>query len=128
MPGYPYILAEATLEQVRRVKPTLAVLPWGATEAHGRHLPHGTDTIEAGELAGRAAGQAAERGARLVVLPAVPFGNNAQQLDQVATVSFSTPTALAILGFGAIASNDPKNRGLYLLCIGMLVASTGVSP
>ena len=37
-------------------------------------------------------------------------------------------TALAILGFGAIASNDPKNRGLYLLCIGMLVASTGVSP
>jgi creatinine amidohydrolase len=31
------------------------------------------------------------------VLPAVPFGNNAQQLDQVATVSLRTATALAIL-------------------------------
>ncbi len=36
-------------------------------------------------------------------------------------------TVLAILGFGTIASKDPKNRGLCLLCIGMLVASSGVS-
>jgi creatinine amidohydrolase len=31
------------------------------------------------------------------VLPAIPFGSNAQQLDQVATISFRTTTALAIL-------------------------------
>ena len=75
----------------------MAVLPWGATEAHNYHLPHGTDVIEGTTLAERAAGLAHERGAKVVVLPTIPFGNNAQQLDQVATISFSTATALAIL-------------------------------
>ncbi|MBL4701298.1 MAG: creatininase family protein [Phycisphaeraceae bacterium] len=30
-------------------------------------------------------------------MPAIPFGNNQQQLDQVATISFTTSTAIAIL-------------------------------
>ena len=75
----------------------MAVLPWGATEAHNYHLPHGTDVIEAVAVAERAAALAHDAGARVVVLPAVPFGNNAQQLDQVATVSIRTATALALL-------------------------------
>ena len=36
-------------------------------------------------------------GAKPIVLPTIPFGNNAQQQDQVATIHFRTPTALAIL-------------------------------
>jgi creatinine amidohydrolase len=53
--------------------------------------------IEAVAVAERAAAVAHDAGARVVVLPAVPFGNNAQQLDQVATISIRTATALAIL-------------------------------
>jgi creatinine amidohydrolase len=75
----------------------VAILPWGATEAHNRHLPYGTDVIEATRLAERGAEIAYERGARVAVLPTIPFGNNEQQLDQACTISLTTSTALAIL-------------------------------
>ncbi len=97
MPPRPFVLHEANYQQLREHKPVVAVLPWGATEAHNYHLPHGTDVIETTIIAERAAGLAPEAGARVVVLPTIPYGNNAQQLDQVATVSFRTTTALAIL-------------------------------
>jgi creatinine amidohydrolase len=97
MPPRPYLLVEANHRQLSAAPPQTAILPWGATEAHNRHLPYGTDVIEATRVAERAAELAHERGARVAVLPTIPFGNNEQQLDQVATISFTTSTALAIL-------------------------------
>lgn len=88
---------EANYRQLLDRRPNVAVLPWGATEAHNYHLPHGTDVIEAATLAEAAADAAVERGARPVVLPPIPFGNNAQQQDQVATIHLSTTTSLALL-------------------------------
>jgi creatinine amidohydrolase len=96
-PPRPFILHEANYRQLKDARPNVAVLPWGATEAHNYHLPHGTDVIEATTLAEAAAAAAHAAGAKVVVLPAVPFGNNAQQLDQVATISLRTATAAAIL-------------------------------
>ena len=93
----PFMLMEANYRQLLDYKPNVAVLPWGASEAHNYHLPHGTDVIEASEVAARAASMAHERGAKPIVLPTVPFGNNEQQLDQVATISITTRTAAAIL-------------------------------
>jgi creatinine amidohydrolase len=92
-----HVLYEANYRQLLDRRPNLAILPWGATEAHNYHLPHGTDVIEAAAFAERAAGIAAERGARPIVLPTIPFGNNAQQQDQAATIHCSTATAAAIL-------------------------------
>jgi len=94
----PYLLLEANHRQLSESPPQVAVLPWGATEAHNRHLPYGTDVIEATKLAERAAELAFARGARVVVLPTIPFGNDEQQLDQACTISFTTSTALAVLG------------------------------
>ena len=68
------------MRQVRRLKPNVAILPWGATEAHNLHLPHGTDNVEATALAEAAAQRANQRGARCLVLPCIPFGNNNLQL------------------------------------------------
>lgn len=93
----PYILHEANYQQAQALKPNVAILPWGATEAHNYHLPHGTDVIEASILAERAAMLATDAGARVLVLPTIPFGNNAQQQDQVATVHLSTATAMGLL-------------------------------
>jgi creatinine amidohydrolase len=93
----PYVLEEANYRQLLDDRPNVAVLPWGATEAHNYHLPQGTDVIEAASVAQAAAGAAHARGAKAVALPAIPFGNNAQQLDQVATIHFRTETAAAIL-------------------------------
>lgn len=92
-----HVLLEANYRQLLDDRPQVAILPWGATEAHGWHLPHGTDVIEAVGIAEGAAALAAARGARPLVLPAIPFGNNAQQQDQVATIHLSTTTAAAVL-------------------------------
>ena len=110
----PYILHEANYRQLLDYRPNLAVLPWGATEAHNYHLPHGTDVVEAGEVAAAAAQQAFEQGAKPIVLPTIPFGNNAQQLDQVATIHCSTATAQAILRDVALSL---KKQGIDRLVI-----------
>lgn len=93
----PYLLEEANYRQLLDDRPLVAILPWGATEAHNFHLPHGTDVIEGAEIARGAAAHAHAGGAKVIVLPPVPFGNNEQQLDQVATVSITTATAAALL-------------------------------
>jgi creatinine amidohydrolase len=93
----PYELLEANYRQLLDYRPNVAILPWGATEAHNYHLPHGTDVIQAATLATESARLAHASGAKPIVLPTIPFGNNAQQLDQVATIHISTATSLAIL-------------------------------
>jgi creatinine amidohydrolase len=80
-----------------QLKPNLAVLPWGATEAHGYHLPYGTDVVEASGLGELAVQGANERGARCVLLPAVPFGMNHSQLYQIATITMRARTQHALL-------------------------------
>jgi len=58
MPARPYILNELTWKTVRDARYEVAVLPWGATEAHNLHLPYTTDNIQAEEIATRATGRA----------------------------------------------------------------------
>lgn len=106
---------DATLLQLQQLRPTLAVLPWGATEAHNHHLPHGTDTIQARELALGACSLANGRGAKTCVLPAIPYGNNAQQLDQVATIHLTTATAQSILSDVVQSLATQKIRKLVIL-------------
>lgn len=97
MSGRSHILYEATLAQLWQLRPNVAVLPWGATEAHNYHLPHGTDIIEAAALAEAAVASANQAGARCIVLPALPFGNNNAQLTQVATITMRSSTQQAVL-------------------------------
>jgi creatinine amidohydrolase len=98
MPGRPYVLAETTWKAVREAVPDLAVLPWGATEAHNYHLPYGTDNTQAEYVAAEAARLAWGAGARVVVLPAVPFGSQAGQLDIPLCLDLSPTTQAAVLG------------------------------
>ena len=65
----PFLLAENNWHHLKDFRFDLAVLPWGATEAHNYHLPYGTDVIEADAFAAMAAAMAWEKGGRLVVLP-----------------------------------------------------------
>jgi creatinine amidohydrolase len=98
MPGRPYILAETTWKSVRETRFDVAVLPWGATEAHNYHLPYATDTIESDRFAAEAARKAWDAGARVVVLPTVPFGVQTGQLDIPLCLNVNPSTQLAILG------------------------------
>ena len=51
----PYILAETNWKTVKSEDYQLAVLPWGATEAHNYHLPYATDNIQCDYIAAEAA-------------------------------------------------------------------------
>lgn len=70
----PWILAENTLEAVRKSEFQMAILPLGATEPHNLHLPYATDIYEAEWIASEIAQGAWEQGARPVVLPTIPYG------------------------------------------------------
>jgi len=97
MPPRPYILNELTWKDVRDARYEVAVLPWGACEPHNRHLPYSTDNVETERIASLAAGIAWERGARVVVLPVVPFGVNTGQLDLPLCLNMNPSTQALVL-------------------------------
>ncbi len=68
-------LAELTWEEVRDLDRarTVAVLPVGALEAHGPHLPLATDVVIATAMARAGAERLAARGTAAVLLPPLPF-------------------------------------------------------
>lgn len=98
MTSTPWIVAHSTFSAVRAHDWHLAVLPWGATEPHNYHLPYGTDTIEASAVASESARIAWERGARIAVLPTVPFGVQTGQLDLPFALNMNPSTQAALLG------------------------------
>ncbi len=97
MTARPYVLREATWGSIKTTPYELAILPWGATEAHNYHLPYGTDTYEAEAIAIEAAAHAWDQGARVIVLPAIPFGVNTGQLDIRLTINLNPSTQLQVL-------------------------------
>ena len=76
----PWKLAETNYGYTKDNAFDVAVLPLGATEPHNLHLPYGTDSYEA-DIVGEAICQAAhERGARVVLLPTIPYGTETNQM------------------------------------------------
>ena len=110
----PYILAENNWKTIKESQFELAILPWGATEAHNYHLPYGTDVIEAESVAAEAARIAWEDGAKVIVLPTIPFGVNTGQFDVLLDMNMNPSTQLAVLRDVV----DVLNRqGIYKLII-----------
>lgn len=97
MAGRPYVLAETTWKTVKETPYEVAVLPWGATEAHNYHLPYATDLVECDRIAAESCRIAWERGAKVVALPTVPFGVNTGQLDIRLDINMNPSTQLAVL-------------------------------
>lgn len=93
----PYILAETNWEALKDSKFDLAVLPWGATEAHNYHLPYATDNIQADHLVAESARLAWEEGGKVIVLPTIPFGVNTGQPDIYLDINLNPSTQFAIL-------------------------------
>jgi creatinine amidohydrolase len=92
-----YILAETNWKTLGNEAIDLAILPWGATEAHNFHLPYSTDNIETEKIVKEAARKAFEKGARILVLPGIPYGVNTGQLDIRVNINMNPSTQYAIL-------------------------------
>ena len=108
-------LAELTWEEVRDLDRarTVALLPVGATEAHGPHLPLGTDNLIAGAMARAAAAKLAAHGTDSVILPVLAYSAAPFGAAFAGTLSASAATIAALIadlavevarhGFAALA-------------------------
>jgi creatinine amidohydrolase len=77
----PWLLSELNYGQVKDNPPIeVAVLPLGATEPHNLHLPYGTDTYQVEAIGSLACERASKQGARVVMLPPLPYGTETNQM------------------------------------------------
>ncbi|TVR18231.1 MAG: creatininase family protein [Balneolaceae bacterium] len=93
----PYILAENTWKNIKEQQIDLAVLPWGATEAHNYHLPYATDNYQVEAIAAEAGKIAWDNGTKAIILPVIPFGVNTGQADIRLDMNLNPSTQLIIL-------------------------------
>ena len=70
-----YALASMTWTEVRALSPgrTVAILPTAAVEAHGPHLPLGTDIVIAEAMARAGAARLSARGFDVLIIPTLPL-------------------------------------------------------
>jgi creatinine amidohydrolase len=91
------LFEEHTREELRALAPdTLVVLPVGAVEQHGPHLPVGTDRFTVEHIA-RAAAQIAAEQIPVLVAPTLPFGSSQHHLPFGGTLSLSTEIYYRVL-------------------------------
>ena len=97
MESRPYVLSETNWKTVKDQDYEIAILPWGATEAHNFHLPYGIDNIQSDYIAIESAKIAWEKGVKAMVLPCVPFGVNTGQLDIKFVINMNPSTQHTVL-------------------------------
>jgi creatinine amidohydrolase len=88
----PWRLQELTLTQTRVRTPDVALLPIGSTEAHGPHVPYGSDTYHSTAIADRVCESAMSRGASVVLLPSLPYGVQGNTMGFPMTVGIEQST------------------------------------
>jgi creatinine amidohydrolase len=110
-------------DALRRGRRTVAILPCGATEAHGPHLPLNTDVIISETMAAAAVPALEQRGYAIAILPPLAYMPAGFAAAFAGTITVSEATAMALvldiamnvkrLGFACLAlANshfDPAN-------------------
>jgi mycofactocin system creatininase family protein len=86
---------------------TMLVVPLGATEQHGPHLPLGTDTVIATALAGRL-------GSDSIVAPPLPYGSSGEHQGFPGTVSIGQAAVESILVELVRSATETFDRVLLL--------------
>ncbi|MEO6434468.1 MAG: creatininase family protein, partial [Tepidisphaeraceae bacterium] len=85
----PWKLQELTHLDVRQNRYQVALLPIGACEPHNHHLPYGTDAYESELVANRVCEAASELGAKVILLPTIPYGVQSNMMDVVGALSIN---------------------------------------
>lgn len=97
-----YTVAERPIErrlsalawrEVEGRRPRVAIVPLGATEQHGPHLPFATDTLVADALAARLAARLGDA----VALPALAVGCSREHMAFPGTLDLAPETLVAVL-------------------------------
>jgi creatinine amidohydrolase len=111
----PYVLAETNYAHTKQHSFEVAVLPLGATEPHNLHLPYGTDLFEATTIGERICSEAHRRGAKVTMLPAIPFGTETNFSKFPLAINLHPSTLLQVIKDIADSLEQSKVRKLLLL-------------
>jgi creatinine amidohydrolase len=90
----PWTLVKAAVDSGR---PVIGILPLGAVEAHGPHLPLNTDVIISEGMARRAADLLRRRGTEAFTLPALAYAPAHYASEFAGTISIGEATARALI-------------------------------
>jgi creatinine amidohydrolase len=94
----PWRLSEIQYHDIKnRPNFEVAVLPFGATEPHNLHLPYGTDTFQVEAIADHACELAHARGAKVVLLPTIPYGTETNQMAFPLAMNLNPSTVAKIV-------------------------------
>lgn len=92
----PWALGDLTLADVRKTDWQLAILPTGATEPHNLHLPYATDSLQVDSIANRIAEKAWNQGAKVLVLPTIPYGTESNLREYPFAMNLSPRTLFSM--------------------------------
>jgi creatinine amidohydrolase len=84
-------------DALARGEKVVVILPCGATEAHGPHLPLNTDVIISDGMAQRAAKMLGQSGVTAFVLPALAYAPAEYAADFSGTITISAQAAIAVI-------------------------------
>ncbi|MDR1959818.1 MAG: creatininase family protein [Planctomycetaceae bacterium] len=93
----PWNLAKTNYGVVRENHYETAVLPFGATEPHNLHLPYSTDTIEATVLGERICETAWNNGAKVILLPTIPYATQTNQAEFPFAMNLNPTTLFQVM-------------------------------
>lgn len=93
----PWRLATTAYGTVKQTRYEIAVLPLGATEPHNLHLPYGMDTLEGDLVGGKICEAAWQRGAKVVLLPTIPYGTVSNQREFPLSLNLKPSTLGAVI-------------------------------
>ncbi len=111
----PYVLSETNFHHVKDCEYQVAVLPMGATEPHNLHLPYGTDTFQAEAISERACEAAWNNGAKVVMLPAIPYGTETNHNGFPLAMNINPSTMTLVVGDLLESLIDHKINKLVIL-------------
>ncbi|AKF09531.1 creatininase family protein [Sandaracinus amylolyticus] len=112
----PIELAEMTFEEAREriAAGAIALLPTGATEAHGPHLPLATDVVISREAARRAFRLLAREGVPAVVLPPLAYAVTEYASEFAGTISLPFETAKMLARDVILGATRTGLRGVVI--------------
>jgi len=111
-----YFMADMTWPEVKKAieEKAVAIIPVGATEAHGPHLPILTDTYISREMARQAANKLDTRGIRSVITPALTYSLTDYAAGFAGTVSVARETAAAMIRDVGVSLGK---QGFKIICL-----------
>ncbi|MGF1465503.1 MAG: creatininase family protein [Sandaracinaceae bacterium] len=110
----PERLSDLTTDEARGLRGAVALLPAGATEAHGPHMALSTDVVISEEAAVRAVRRLRSDGVPAVALPPLAYAVTEFAADFAGTVSIGLATATALVRDVIVGAQRAGFRGVVV--------------